>query len=92
MFSQILRAFIFLLIKKINAKKRLGRKGWGSAVAAGYGGTSWSREKEPFLKRAFSPPQEPTHIGYRAFFVFISFTINLRRNDLWNLCGCWPVS
>jgi hypothetical protein len=34
-----------------------GKKGWGSAVAVGYGGTSWSREKEPFLKKVFSLPQ-----------------------------------
>ena len=64
---QTLMAFIFLQRKKINAKKRFSsfakateakeKKGWGSAVAAGYGGTSWSREKEPFLKRFFSLPQ-----------------------------------
>ena len=58
--------------KKINANKRFftfakaladrGKKGWGSAVAVGYGGTSWFREKEPFLKKVFFPSPSPPFI------------------------------
>ena len=37
-----------------------GKGGWGSAVAAGYGGTSWGSGKEPIQQKVFpfspSPP------------------------------------
>ena len=52
------RAFTFLLCQKVNAGKGFPpspeatvdkeKWWWGSAVAAGYGGTNWSGRKEPF--------------------------------------------
>ena len=67
LFSKILRAFVFFAAKKANANKSFstfakatvdkGKRRWGSAVAQGYGGTSWGRGKEPFLQKFFSSSQ-----------------------------------
>ena len=68
------RAFIFLQIKKINAKKRFWKKAMEFRLRlTGCAVTSWGGEKERSSQRSFSPPQLPTHMGNRALSKYKTF-------------------
>ena len=57
LFYKTWKAFIFLQCKKINAKKRFGKKEMGFAVAIGYGGIGWVTGKEPIRQKVFPSSQ-----------------------------------
>jgi hypothetical protein len=52
----------------LGMRRDKGKRRWGSAVAGGYGGTSWGRGKEPFLEKVF-PSSPSSHHPYFANFM-----------------------